>query len=128
MRTAGLRASRDTEFQYANAHSAQSAHTSVWRRFMRPPRAALWSPCESRAKRSEGKRLGIDLGSTFKNKNTYSRSHRAPTGSNPDAHGPSASPAKPSCMVVSATTRHALYGYGPDVVGWRRSVIRQSRS
>ena len=49
-RTAGLRASRDTEFQYANAQRTQSAHTNVWRRFMRPPRtprAALEPPCKA---------------------------------------------------------------------------------
>ena len=47
-RTAGLRASRDTEFQYAKAQRAQSAQTNVWRRFMRPPRAALEQLLEPR--------------------------------------------------------------------------------
>ena len=54
-RTAGLRANRDTEFQYANAQSAQSAHTNVWRRFMRRcARRALCARSVVQAAQTEG--------------------------------------------------------------------------
>ena len=58
-RTAGLRASRDTEFQYAKAQSAQSAHANVWRRFMRcnapataPGSKLLGASCKALRKRA----------------------------------------------------------------------------